>query len=304
MSAGNYHLQLIAIDAFGNQSLAKNIFLEIKPYFYRTWWFIACLSLLLLIGIYLFVAHRIQKIRATHRLKEQVLNLEHEKLKTEHKETILLKEYGELEQKALLLQMNPHFIFNSINTIQGLYKREREKADEYLIKFSNLLRQILDFSQQKIISLDQEVQFLKNYLDINKLRFENDFEYQFNLQANINPASIGISPMILQPFVENALIHGIQSLQSNGQIELNFNIEKELLICEIVDNGVGREKANELGKYNMHASLGMDITERRLTFFNKGTSNSSLKIIDLKNNSGEAIGTKVIVRLTYTQLYS
>lgn len=303
LNSGNYHLQILVIDAFGKTSEIKNLWVRISPHFYQTWWFILLLTLCLVALAFAFTQYRIRKIKLNHLLKQQVLQLENEKLKIEHNETMLLKEYFELEQKALLLQMNPHFIFNSINTIQGLYKKDKSKGDEYLIKFSNLLRQILEFSKSKVIGLDQEIIFLQNYLDINKLRFENGFEYEIHIDPEIQTSSIGISPMIIQPFVENSLIHGIQSLLDKGKVDLHFFLEDELLICEITDNGIGREKSKEKQKYRIHNSLGLEITEKRLHIFNKGEQHKALQIIDLYNHDGSSNGTKVVVAMVYDELF-
>lgn len=302
LSSGNYQLQVAAIDASGNASPVKNLWIQLPPHFYETWWFISILLILLSYLTLRFINHRFQKIKLNHALKQQVLQLEHDKLKIEHNETKLLKEYYELEQKALLLQMNPHFIFNSINSIQGLYKNEKEKADEYLIKFSNLLRQILEFSKSKIIDLEQEIVFLQAYMDINKLRIEKGFEYEIFLPDNLQVNNVGISPMILQPFVENALIHGIQPLGEGGKIEVHFRIAGELLICEITDNGIGREKAAALNKFRFHKSLGLEITQKRLNLFNKDQQNESLQFIDLYDKNGVACGTKVIIAMIYEEL--
>lgn len=303
LQSGDYSLEIKAIDAFGNQSPISKIDFKIIPYFYQSWWFLVLTIAILAFLLYLLITYRIKKIKLNHSLKEQIFKLEHERLKSEHKETVLLKEYYELEQKALLLQMNPHFIFNSINSIQGLYKRNREQADEYLIKFSNLLRQILEFSRKKIISLDQEIGFLKNYMEINKLRMKNDFKVHINIDPGLNPQSIAIAPMIIQPFVENALLHGIHALKKEGEITLNFYPKSNHLICEIVDNGVGRARSKQINQNRIHQSVGMDITEKRLNFFNKNSSHNSMEIIDLLDSQNHAAGTKVILEMNMEEFY-
>lgn len=292
---GKYRLQIIAIDTNNEPSLPLIIEFEILPHFYETWWFLLLMYAILGFLIYSFIKSRVTRIRTNHKLRERILKLENDQLKSQNSEMLLQKEFTELEQKALMLQMNPHFIFNSINSIQGLYQKNKEKADEYLILFSNLLRQILEFSQKKTITLEQEIQFLKNYLLINQVRFENNYEFHFELHEQIHPSNIEIVPLILQPFVENALIHGIQTLKETGKITIRFTMQEDFLVCEIEDNGIGREKSKLLQKNKIHQSLGMQITERRLNFFNN--RESSIEIEDLKNEYGLACGTLIRVYL-------
>lgn len=300
LSAGDYQLQIKCVDAFGNESKIHAVSFKIRPVFYKTWWFISITLLGALIMIGFIVVYRLQKIKDKHKIQERILHLENEKLRIEHKEITLNKELVELEQKALRLQMNPHFIFNSINTIQALYKRDQNTANEYLVKFSTLLRQILDFSQLKKISLQQEIEFTVNYLEINKLRFEKQFDYHINYSEDLNPTITGISPMVTQPFIENALIHGIQGLKDrNGQINVSFFKEDAYVICEIEDNGIGREQSGKNNKYRGHQSHGLDISQKRLRIFNQEGDENSIVIEDLYHENGSPLGTKVIIRFLY-----
>lgn len=303
LSPGIYTIEIYGIDFFKNHSNKTCVSFEILPYFYQTWWFRIFSIFILFFLIYTIIQHRLNKIRKNHDLKEKLLVLENQKLKAESTEITLQRDIVELEQKALLLQMNPHFIFNSINTIQALYIKNKDVADDYLIKFSTLLRQILEFSKKKIIHLDQEVEFLRNYLEINQLRFDNKYHFEFKGLETINQTEIGIAPLVIQPFIENALIHGIQSLKVKGYIVVNFRIENEYLVCEITDNGVGRKKSKERNKTKVHESIGMEITKKRLDFHNKNISKSNLKIIDLEDVNGNAIGTKVIIRIFIEEFY-
>ncbi len=301
LNKGKYQLEIVAIDVFKNESKPIIYSFSIWPYFYETWWFILIIVSLSLFIIYFSIKYQLNKISKNLALKEKLLTLENDKLRIEKSEISLQKEFVELEQKALLLQMNPHFIFNSINTIQGLYRNDREKADEYLVRFSNLLRQILEFSKVQLIPIDQEISFLTNYLEINKLRFENKYSFEIIIDQKINTTLLGISPLILQPFIENALIHGIQALKTEGKIQITFKLVDDFIVCTIKDNGIGREKSKTINRNRIHNSLGMEITEKRLNNFNN--IKSSIEIEDLYDENNNSIGTKIIVLMKTEDYY-
>jgi sensor histidine kinase YesM len=296
LSPGHYVFQVFVIDAFNKRSVIKSVPFEKLPFFYQTWWFRIFSFFILFVVIHLIVQNRLLKMKKNHELKQQILTLENEKLKAQSKELTFQKDISELEQKALMLQMNPHFIFNSINTIQSLYKNEQEKGDEYLVQFSTLLRQILEFSKRKIISLREEISFLENYLEINKLRFENEYEYKINIDKTLNIDEIGIAPLIIQPYIENALIHGFQPSIIKGLLIINFKHEKDFIICEIIDNGVGRKRSAEINKSRLHQSMGMAITKKRLDLYND-SKKKPIIILDLEDENKNSLGTKVMLNI-------
>ena len=206
-----------------------------------------------------------------------------------------------LEQKALQLQMNPHFIFNALNSIQSLISQKDEKKARYqLAKFSKLMRSILENSRSQVITLEDEIQTLQDYLAIEKSSRGNTFDFKVTTLLEVDTEELMIPPMILQPFVENAIIHGVAHLTENGKIDIHFLQKNKILECSIQDNGIGREAAKEIKSQieHQHKSAALEVTQERLDILNKDMRGlKSLEITDLKNKNGDASGTKVLVRL-------
>lgn len=203
----------------------------------------------------------------------------------------------ELEMAALRSQMNPHFLFNSLNAIKHLIMTSRnEDAELYLDKFSNLLRSILINSSREVISVEEELEILELYLTLESHRMEADFKYEIEYTSREALWEYPIPPLLLQPFVENAIWHGLQpSLKKEKRLTIRFDTTENLKI-EIEDNGVGRKASNL--KQKLHKSMGMDITKERITLFNHLHPESiHLQTVDLEEND-IALGTKII--LTYT----
>ncbi|MCX7548460.1 tetratricopeptide repeat protein [Xanthomarina sp. F1114] len=206
-----------------------------------------------------------------------------------------------LEQEMLRNQMNPHFIFNSLNSIKlFIINNEKENAVYYLNKFSKLIRKILIASTEKEISLQDELDTMALYMNIENMRFSNEINYQVHVDTNVNTSVIRVPSLILQPFLENALWHGLSSKASDKQIELNVNQDSlDYISIAIIDNGVGRivsQKLKEKRKLN-RKSVGIDITKARLANFSKSFINDyKIEIEDLYEN-GKACGTKVMVHI-------
>lgn len=202
-----------------------------------------------------------------------------------------------LKQKLLVSQMNPHFIFNSLNAIQNyIFKQDSLKAGNYLAQFSELIRMILDFSRKDYISVESEVKLLNTYLDLQKLRFENKFEYAIEIDKNIDIESIHIPPMLAQPFIENAIEHGIFYKKDKGRVDVRLYFENNYLIYEIEDDGVGMEEALKLKNKlkSSYESLATIITKERMSNLNEQTKNNiEIEILDKKNTSTGNSGVKV-----------
>lgn len=223
-------------------------------------------------------------------------NRNRQKRKAEVEKVITEKKLTELEMQALKAQVNPHFVFNCLNSIKGfIFDNDLKQADKYLDKFSDLMRSTIDNSDASIISLQSEVSYLDNYLQMEKLRFDDKFDYKINIEEGIDRGSVFVPAMLLQPYVENAIRHGMRFLENKkGQIDINVSTQNNLLICEIDDNGIGREKAAEL-KSKMHIeyqSRGMNISNRRAELYN-----IQQEVIDKKDEKGEAAGTTIIVKI-------
>lgn len=217
------------------------------------------------------------------------------------KKTLTLqKELAEYEQKALHLQMNPHFVFNCLGSISSfIVQNGTDSAIKYLSKFSKLMRLTLEYSKESLIPIDKEIESLQNYLELEQLRFNNMFDFKITKSKEIED-DMALPPLLLQPFVENAIIHGLIPKKENGIISVDFSIEKESLICTIVDNGIGFEKSKEI-KENLvaiHKSMALDITKKRLEMMEASTAQKAkVEIKEIKNDSGEIQGTKVVLNL-------
>lgn len=203
----------------------------------------------------------------------------------------------EIEMTALRSQMNPHFIFNSLNTISYfVVSEQKNKAKEYLKKFSKLLRTILNFSQQDTVTLQEEIDALKNYLEIEATRFDDSFKYEFLIEESIELEAIKIPPMILQPFVENAIIHGLRNSQKESKL-LSIKIldEENLVKIIIKDNGIGRKESEKFKSANPNKSFGIHITQQRVELYNHTSTNKiTIETHDLLDESG----TEVILRIS------
>jgi sensor histidine kinase YesM len=203
---------------------------------------------------------------------------EEENLKYQMKNDLL-----QLEQKALRLQMNPHFLFNALNSIQGLIiKNDQKSARYYLAKFAHLMRQILDNSRTGSISLEEELKTLENYLLIEKLSKKDNFEYSISVAESINQNTLQLPPMLVQPFVENAIIHAFTGKEDKGEIRIEIEREDAFLKITIQDNGIGRLRAGEISKQGINRqSVGIDVTEQRLKAHNGDVLDDTIKIEDM-----------------------
>lgn len=228
------------------------------------------------------------------------------------RETELLKlKATQLQLKALRAQMNPHFMFNALNSIQNyITSNDVTLAAKYLSKFAKLMRRSLEYSEQEIISLEEEVEFLMDYLEINaKLRFGDKLKYTIVVDEEIEDDIIGVPTMIVQPYVENAIEHGLRP-KENGWIRVEFLMPKEdedSILCVIEDNGVGRKVAKQLQQkvqHQNHKSMGTSITETRLHILHEAEgSETFVRIIDLEDpNTGEPLGTRVEVLIPIMEL--
>jgi len=209
---------------------------------------------------------------------------------------------AEVEMQALRAQMNPHFIFNCLNSINRyIVKSDQVTASLYLTKFAKLIRLILDNSNSKNVILSNELEALKLYIDMEALRFDKKFSYEIILDEGVPADSIELPPLIIQPYVENAIWHGLLHMQTVGHLKIHINLPHEnMLQCVIEDNGIGREKARELKSKSATTkkSLGMKLTENRLSLLNRHAQlNASVEIIDLVKEGNEPAGTKVILNI-------
>ncbi|HIB48545.1 MAG TPA: tetratricopeptide repeat protein [Flavobacteriaceae bacterium] len=212
------------------------------------------------------------------------------------------KKLSETELQALRAQMNPHFLFNCLNSINSfIIKNEQEQASEYLSKFSMLIRKVLNNSKSSKVTLANELEALKLYIELESLRFGNSFEYSVSVDPTVETDYLEIPPLIIQPYVENSIWHGLLH-KTEGPKKLSIDIKQDetLLICIIEDNGIGRVAAASRIKNSVskRKSFGMNITKERLEHINqKHDERSHIEVVDLKSESGDAIGTRVTIKI-------
>lgn len=219
-------------------------------------------------------------------------------LMASQKQLALEKQYRDSELKALKAQMNPHFIFNVLNSIQEfIVMNKKELASDYLATFAELIRSYLHFSNKGFISLKEETETLERYLELEALRFGDSFIYQVNVVDDLRLDELEIPTMIIQPYVENAIKHGLFSKKGEKKITIDFsNSENGELSCSITDNGIGRQAAQQIkaSKPDIHKSFAMEATASRLELFNQRSNNKiSVEIIDLFDEQNQPSGTQV-----------
>ncbi|MEP0368335.1 MAG: histidine kinase [Cyclobacteriaceae bacterium] len=206
----------------------------------------------------------------------------------------------ELEQRFLRSQLNPHFIFNALLAIQNfMLKNDGPKAALYLTKFSKLMREILESSRQEFIPLESEVELITNYLDIHKMRLNDAFNYSIEIDDQIDPETDTIPPMFVQPFVENAIEHGMADKKEGGLIEIKFQKTENHISIEILDNGKGLISTESKN----HKSLASTIIRERMALFNKTLKNKIQLVLDnIQNEDGEIQGTKAELKVPFSYL--
>ncbi|WP_298222645.1 tetratricopeptide repeat protein [Flavobacterium sp.] len=211
----------------------------------------------------------------------------------------LQKEVAEYEQKALHLQMNPHFVFNCLGSISSfIVQNGTDSALKYLSKFSKLMRLTLEYSKGSLIPIDKEIESLQNYLELEQLRFHNKFTFEIHSSDKVE-FNMGIPPLLIQPFVENAILHGLVPKEGNGTIEVHFDVQNGQFICSISDDGIGLSKSKHLKEDSVtaHKSMALEITKKRLEIMEATTLKSAQIDIKELTSNNEVTGTKVILRL-------
>jgi two-component system, LytTR family, sensor kinase len=224
--------------------------------------------------------------------QNQLLKSEIEKAQAESKAT-------ESELKALKSQMNPHFIFNALNSIQEQFMfGDKLVANEQMGNFTSLTRQILSVSGKKKIPLSSEIDILSKYLELEKMRFETDFEYNIHFDENIDEEYVELPPMLVQPFVENSIKHGLLHKKGAKKIEIKFQLNdaEDQLICIVEDNGIGRKKAASIKQKNQHNSFSTASVAQRLQMINEN-DDQNLVYEDLEDENGNPLGTKAVLKI-------
>lgn len=260
---------------------------KIKLPFWRTYWFFGLIfiaSTALATGIYFESIRRI-KINNKKLLKQKQLE----------------SDLTDAKLKALRSQMNPHFIFNSLNSIQELIlENDVEKSYDYIAEFAFLVRNILNYSNQTYISFEKELEFIKIYTKLEKLRFGDDLQIQINTSFSEN---IFIPSLLTQPFIENALVHGLFHKKGKKTLNVDFKLKDNVLECVVEDNGIGRKKSMQINRRRaklFHKSFAMNAQEKRFAILkNRFGGTLGFTIIDLVDEEGSAIGTRVVIKIPF-----
>jgi sensor histidine kinase YesM len=287
---GNYQLEIYAVNKFGVKSNVLLLNIEVQSPFYRKWWFYV-----LSMSTLMYIVWYITSIQKNKKIKKEV------------EKNILQRQFAELEQQALQSQMNPHFILNCLNSIQQfILTNDKAKANQYLTEFAALIRQTLELSQIQSTTVNEEISYLKRYLSMEKMRFGDTFEYTITQCNEQLTGHLQIPTLLLQPYVENSLRHGIRHKENNkGNINIHFEKLNSNLLCTITDNGIGRKRAATFKSLQgiEYQSFGMSLTAKRIELLNK-MKNTQIKveIIDLLDDIGKGIGTKVIINFLIEEI--
>jgi ligand-binding sensor domain-containing protein len=282
LPAGSFEFELVAINKFGLESNPVVIRFVIYPPFWKTLWFRVLVIAAIVSLAWLFVLLQFNRFR-----------------KKEREKTRIRQQLNELEQKALRAQMNPHFIFNCLSSIQGfIMTKDFETTNNYLTEFARLIRQTLDNSEKTAISIENEIRYLSSYLEIEKMRYANSFDYSIEVGPEIKQDFTYIPNMLLQPYVENCIRHGLRHKDSHGLVQLKFMQTEKELVSIVQDNGIGRQKAGEFKSQIRieYQSRGMKLTEERINLLNKHQEEKiRIEVIDLLHDNGKPAGTKIII---------
>jgi two-component sensor histidine kinase len=287
LSPGDFVLHVTGSNDSGIMNpTGDTLYINILPPNYKTWWFRVLIILVLALLILEIRRRGIKRIKYEQNLK-----------------TEFNKQLAQAETKALRSQMNPHFIFNSLNSINSfIIEQKHELASEHLIQFSKLIRLVLDNSRSETISIEKELETLKLYVLLESARFDNKFTCDYHIDDDINVSSVMMPPMLLQPYVENAIWHGLMQKEGEGTITIYISkFDEDLLKISIIDNGIGRKKAAELkSKSATHKSHGLKVTSERIEMMNKiNSTNAQVHIFDLFDEQGHSTGTKVELIIPY-----
>jgi ligand-binding sensor domain-containing protein len=281
LEPGHYTLELKASNNAGEwNENPLQVQITITPPFWKTSWFKVMVGFIAIVILMIIINIVRRRIVAKIKINRVI---------------------ADLKMKALMAQMNPHFIFNSLTSIQELILvNKHDEGMYYLEQFSKLLRIALQSSDKSFIPLTLEVTLLNLYLELEAMRFSQQFHYEVNVESSIDIDEITIPTFLIQPFVENAIWHGLMPKKGDRTVIISFKVKgKDALICRIKDNGIGRVAAAKIGqkKNKMHQSMGLKITRERIELMKRQNSLYDLEIIDETDASGEAIGTTVMVTL-------
>ncbi len=285
LPSGDFEFMVKAINEDGVESEGTAIIhITVALPFWRTWWFLTLVGIGLITVVSIFFWFRIRTIQRNAHVAQELRGS---------------------QLATLKVQMNPHFIFNALNSIQEfILLNEKRLANQYLGKFADLMRLTLDMSNEVTVSLEDELRALNLYLELEAIRFEESLTYQIIVDKEVIPEEIEIPSMLVQPYVENAIKHGLLHKKENKKLTVTFKLsdKEDYLSVEVEDNGIGRRRSAEIkaAQKFRYKSFATSATQKRLELLNYGRKNIILvKIIDLYNENGEAKGTKVVFNIPF-----
>jgi ligand-binding sensor domain-containing protein len=278
-----FHVKAANNDGVWNEEAAK-LKIIITPPFWRTWWFLALIAIILTGTGYAFFANRINQVR-----------------REEAQKSAISEQIAELRMRALRVQMNPHFMFNSLNAIQEcVITGQTDAAVTYLAQFSKLMRMVLENSDKRRIPLDKELETIRLYLDLEKLRFSEVFHTEISVNTQEEISLLSIPPMLIQPFLENAIWHGLLKKTGAKTLKIAISSDETFLYVQIEDNGIGREAAeNQKNQIKPeHTSKALSILDERMKIITElNQIKADFKVIDLYDSAHKPLGTKVEIKI-------
>ena len=288
LNPGDYVFEVKSMNNSGvwNSTPTRFHFTIASPY-WKTWWFKIILGIAFIGTVSLIFFLRVQQL---------------------NNKNMLARRFDQMKLQALRAQMNPHFIFNSLNSIQHfINSNEKREANRYLSKFAKLMRLTLDNSKKQGVSLTAELNALTLYLELEKLRFEDKFIFEIEVENDVEQDSTIIPSMLIQPYIENAILHGFNKLNRLGEIQIHIKKEQNHIVCSITDNGIGRDASRALQLKSQikrnHQSAGLTLTSERLSTFNEYYKEQlKVDISDLKNELNEPTGTLVVLSIPIINL--
>lgn len=276
---GSYTFQVIGANSDGIwNSTGASIRVIIEPAYWQSWWFRGGAMLLALGLAAAAITARIRSIRTKGMLERKMV---------------------EFQLKALRAQMNPHFIFNSLNSILlFILDHDINAAHRYLTKFANLMRSTLEHSKSEAVPLADELSVLECYLELEAVRLNHSFTYRIDVAPDIDGKAVMIPPMLIQPYVENSITHGLRPARAGGEITIAVRVEGSSIVISITDNGIGRTRAANARGTTTHRSRGMSVTRERLEILGSLSNQCyELDVIDLTGDEGLPLGTRVNIRI-------
>ncbi|MCB9290540.1 MAG: histidine kinase [Lewinellaceae bacterium] len=290
LKPGSYQLEVQAQGKNGAWSPSALAFFEIRPPYWATWWFRGLVLALLGSAAIGFFRFRTRQLKAeANRIQERAA---------------LEQEMAELKQSALRAQMNPHFIFNCLSSIQNfILEGDKEQAVQYLSSFARLIRAALHASMEAEVPLEDEANMLERYLELEQLRFQHKFDYSIEIDEQVDTYDTAIPPLLLQPYVENAIVHGLADKEQGGKIEVHFFRTNGSLMATITDNGMGISASlkQKKARDSLHKSVGMTITRKRLGLLS-GQPGNPVLVEELKGEDGAIAGTRISVTLMHNNI--